>query len=120
MLIVENEALQALMMSQMVTELGAIVVGIATSVQGAIAEIATTPFDIVIFDLNLGNGMSSLGISDGLRDLGVAFVFCTAYGQLVQELAEAPVVQKPYTKEELAEGLRKALASRSRRQQPSS
>lgn len=110
-LIVEDEALQALTMAQLVIELGARVAGVATSVQGALAEIATTDFDVVTLDLNMG-GMFSLGIAQGLRNMRVPFVFCTAYGHVIQEFAGAPVVQKPFTKEELAEGLVRALAGR--------
>ena len=110
-LVIEDEPLQALFVAQMIIELGAEVAGVATSIPAALAEMSEKTFDCVTLDLNMG-GMFSLGMSRGLRDMGVPYVFCTAYGDVIDGLADAPVIKKPVTEEALAEGLLKALGRR--------
>jgi CheY-like chemotaxis protein len=110
-LIVEDEAMQALHLAVMIEELGAQVVGIATSVQAALAELAVTSFDCVTLDLNL-HGFFSLGIVKGLRDMDIPFIICTAYGDIVSDFPDAPVLQKPITEEALAEALSQAMKGR--------
>ena len=110
-LIVEDEAMQALHLAVMIEELGAQVVGIATSVQAALAELAVTSFDCVTLDLNL-HGFFSLGIVKGLRDMDIPFIICTAYGDIVSDFPDAPVLQKPVTEEGLAEALSLAMKGR--------
>jgi len=107
-LIIEDEALEALLTAQTITEFGAEVVGVATSIPGALAEISTKDFDCVVLDVNMG-GMFSLGMARGLKDMGIPFIFCTAYGHIIEEFAEAPIVEKPFTEATLAAGLLEAL-----------
>lgn len=110
-LIVEDEAMQALHLAMMIKELGAEVAGIATSVQAALAEISVTEFDCVTLDLNLHN-FFSLGMVKGLRDMNIPFVICTAYGQMLSDFPDAPVIEKPVTQETLAEALCQAMRGR--------
>jgi CheY-like chemotaxis protein len=112
-LIVEDEALQALLLAQMIIGFGAHVAGVATSIPAALAEISTKSFDCATLDLNM-EGMFSLGMAKGLRDMGIPFVFCTAYGHIIREFAGAPVVQKPVSEEALAAALIEAITGKSR------
>jgi CheY-like chemotaxis protein len=110
-LIVEDEAMQALHLATMVRDLGAEVAGIATSVQAALAEFSVTEFDCVTLDLNL-HGFFGLGVVKGLRDMNIPFVICTAYGHLVSDFPDAPIVQKPIKEEALAGALCQAMRGR--------
>ena len=107
-IIIEDETLVALMISEMVTEVGAEVVAICTSAPAAIAEIATTSFDIATMDVNI-NGNVSLGIATVLNDRGVPIVFCTSYGHAVGDISGALVVTKPFTLDDLKQALLAAL-----------
>ena len=110
-LIVEDESLQALHLARLINGLGACVAGIATSIQGALGELSTKNFDCVTLDLNM-DGVFSLGMAKGLRDMGIPFIFCTAYGQAIRDFSDAPVVQKPVTEAALAAALVEAIAIR--------
>jgi CheY-like chemotaxis protein len=110
-LIVEDEPMQALHLANIVNDVGAEVAGIATSIQAALAEISATPFDCATLDLNL-HGFFSLGMVKGLRDMGIPFVVCTAYGERVESLGGAPVIEKPVTEVALAEALCQAMRGR--------
>jgi CheY-like chemotaxis protein len=113
-LVVEDEALQAINLAQMIVALGADVTGIATSVQGALAELSIKEFDCVTLDINL-DGFFSLGIVKGLRDMGIPFVICTGYAHALSGLEGGPIVSKPFTERRLAEALTSALKGRAER-----
>jgi CheY-like chemotaxis protein len=102
------EVLQALDLANTIIDLGAVVVGIATPVPAALAEISVKEFDCVTLDLNM-DGFFTIGIAKGLRDMKIPYVLCTAYGHFVEEVGTTPVVHKPITQEALAEALVKAM-----------
>ena len=110
-LVVEDEPVQALLLTTMIEGFGAEVAGIATSVQAALAEISVTSFDCATLDLNL-HGFFSLGMVKGLRDMNIPFVVCTAYGEISDCLEDIPVIKKPVTEEALAIALLKAMKGR--------
>jgi two-component SAPR family response regulator len=107
-LIIEDEALQALNLAMMVRSFGAEVAGIATSTQAALAEIAVTQFDCATLDLKL-HGFFSLGMAKGLRDMNIPFVVITAHGEVVSDFLDVPVLQKPIADEALADALLRAM-----------
>jgi DNA-binding LytR/AlgR family response regulator len=62
-----------------------------------------------LLDINLG-GESSIPVGRKLRELKVPIIFATGYGErapIPEELAEAPVIQKPYTRETVEDALAK-------------
>ena len=80
-------------------ELGARHVETAASVNQALTSIGREKPDFALLDLNLGNE-NSIPVATRLTELKVPFA--TGYGErapIPAELAEAPVVQKPYTRE---------------------
>jgi CheY-like chemotaxis protein len=103
-LVVEDEGMQALYIAKIARELGADVIGIATSISRALAEIAEKDFDCVILDLKM-EGMPSLGMAKALRAMRIPFVFCTAYGREIREPFKAPVISKPVSREALGAAL---------------
>ena len=62
-----------------------------------------------LLDLSLGNE-NSIRVGQKLLELEVPFIFATGYGErapISEELSEAPVIQKPYTREVVESALGK-------------
>ena len=100
-LIVEDNLIIAMAAEVILLELGARHVETAASVGQALPSIARTKPDFALLDLNLGSE-NSIPVANRLRELGVPFMFATGYGErapIPEDLAGAPVVQKPYTRE---------------------
>jgi CheY-like chemotaxis protein len=102
-LLVEDEVIVALGIEDMLAELGCTVVGPAYSVESGRAIAATEQIDAAVLDINLG-GTVSEPIAQLLAERGVPFCFSTGYGSAVvpAEFRDRPVLQKPYTKAQLA------------------
>jgi light-regulated signal transduction histidine kinase (bacteriophytochrome) len=100
-LIVEDNLIIAMAAEVILLELGARHVGTAASVNQALTSIDREKPDFALLDLNLGSE-NSIPVAIRLTELKVPFMFATGYGErapIPAELAEAPVVQKPYTRE---------------------
>jgi light-regulated signal transduction histidine kinase (bacteriophytochrome)/CheY-like chemotaxis protein len=100
-LIVEDNLIIAMAAEVILLELGARHVGTAASVNQALTSIDREKPDFALLDLNLGSE-NSIPVATRLRELKIPFMFATGYGErapIPPELAEAPVVQKPYTRE---------------------
>jgi CheY-like chemotaxis protein len=79
-LVVEDEYLIAMELTDWLTEAGAEVVGPASTVKQALrlVEQSGTQLDGATLDINV-RGTLSFPIADELQALGVPFVFCTGY-----------------------------------------
>jgi CheY-like chemotaxis protein len=110
-LIVEDEPIVAMMVEDMLCDLGAMPVGPASSLEGALELARDGAFDAAILDLNL-NGERTGAVAELLRGRGVPFVFATGYdsGGGVT-LGDAIVLQKPYRIEQMEAALSKAMAA---------
>ena len=100
-LIVEDNLIIAMAAEVILLELGARHVETAASVSQALASIDREKPDFALLDLNLGSE-NSIPVATRLTELKVPFMFATGYGErapIPAELAAAPVVQKPYTRE---------------------
>ena len=110
-LVVEDEALVLMLLTDMVEEAGAVVVGPASSVAEAL-QLANDPsIEAALLDVNL-NGQPIFPVAAVLRERGIPFAFLTGYGRagLPDEYADAAVLQKPFQFEHLMERLRALLA----------
>jgi CheY-like chemotaxis protein len=109
-LLVEDEALVAMLLEDIVTDLGAIVVGPEAQLDLAIVSAETATLDAAILDINL-HGRRSYGVADALRLRGVPFAFATGYGEAGVDPAHrgVPVLSKPYTGQDVARALRMLL-----------
>lgn len=90
-------------------DLGARHVDTAATVDQALRSIERTRPSFALLDLNLGSE-SSIKVAQKLKEIGVPFIFATGYGErapLPDQLASAPVVQKPYTPEVVENALGK-------------
>lgn len=110
-LLVEDEPIVAMMVEDMLTELGAVVVGPASTLDRALALVEANDLDAALLDVNLGHERSH-GVARLLAERGVPFVFATGYGDAGSDgFTDAPVIQKPYREEQLAAVLERAIAS---------
>jgi CheY-like chemotaxis protein len=96
-LIVEDELLIAVVIGEMVRQIGCRVSGTAPTIAMTHLEIAKRNFDAVLLDLNL-DGQYHPEIADLLLEYGVPFAFVTGYDYLVEPRHEKiPILQKPFT-----------------------
>jgi CheY-like chemotaxis protein len=102
-LVVEDEALVAMLLEDMLTDFGCQLLGPAANVETAFELVAAGGIDFALLDVNLG-GATSFGVAGALRDLGVPFAFVTGYGRagVRFDFREAPVLSKPIDEAELA------------------
>ncbi len=102
-LVVEDEALVAMLVEDALTDAGCEVVGPVATVADALALLETEGAPAAaVLDLNLA-GETSLPVADALAKCGVPFVVATGYGAagLPPEHKNAPVLAKPYDPAEL-------------------
>ena len=111
-LLVEDESLVAMLIEDMVLELGWDVVAVAARVDQALAIARTAPIDFAILDINL-QGAKSFPVAEALRARSIPFVFATGYGQagLENGYQSAPTLQKPFHRRDLERAISRALAA---------
>ena len=110
-LLVEDSLIIALDAEDIMGRLGADSISTAATVEGAFDCIDAHPPTIAMLDVNLGD-RNSYPVADRLRELGVPFLFATGYGeqaQLPDAHADRPVLQKPYTLENVARAMDEIL-----------
>ena len=109
-LLVEDEVLIAEMVVDMLIDLGATVVGPATSLAKGLALAGSAEIDAAVLDVNL-RGERIDPIADILDARGIPVLFATGYGTAVGANRQgSPVIDKPYTQERLAVALVRAMA----------
>ncbi len=96
-LVVEDEALVAMLVEDALTDAGFAVLGPARSVAQALEMLRGAAPDAAVLDLNLG-GENSLAVAEALAARGIPFVVATGYGAagLPAHLRHIPVLPKPY------------------------
>lgn len=96
-LLVEDETLVAMLVEDMIADLGHQIVGPASQLQRAMELAGSEALDLAILDLNLG-GVLSTPVADVLRERGVRYLFTTGYGEkgVPQAHGDAPVLSKPF------------------------
>jgi CheY-like chemotaxis protein len=106
--VVEDEALVAMMLEDMLLDMGCQVVDIAGSVREALSRvtIAFAKADGAVLDVNIGGEMV-FPVADALAELGLPFVFVTGYGRngIGDRYPGAPVLAKPYSARSLTHAL---------------
>ena len=110
-LVVEDEAMIALLVEDMVVEFGSEVVGPAAKFEDAMRLAREADIDAAILDVNLG-GQVIFPVADALEERGIGFIFATGYGASVlpARFRDSPTLPKPFSYEKLAAELRKVLA----------
>jgi CheY-like chemotaxis protein len=110
-LIVEDEMMIAMLIEDMVRDLGHEPIGPAMTVEKALEMATAEALDAAILDVNLGKGAPSTPIAEALKSRGVPFLFATGYGSKGRpdEFGEAPVLQKPFSLDDLSRTLSQIL-----------
>jgi CheY-like chemotaxis protein len=105
-LVVEDEAMIAMLIEDMLIELGCAMLGPASDTMRALAMIENVPFDIAILDVNLG-GERTTPIAATLRSKGIPFVFATGYGAsgIHEEFKNQLTLTKPFRHTDLQAAL---------------
>ncbi len=95
-LLVEDEALVAMMIQDTLTEFGFQVIGPVGTASEALSAARDSQFDAAVLDINLGDGMV-YSVAEILSKRGVPFVFVTGYDadSVDSRFAGVPILQKP-------------------------
>jgi CheY-like chemotaxis protein len=103
-LVVEDETIIAMLIEDMLLDLGHEVTGVAQTLPAALAmiEARAGAFDLAILDINLG-GQQSFPAARRLIELGVPFMFATGYGSLGLQAPFDTVftLKKPFQQDDL-------------------
>ena len=101
-LLVEDEALVAMMIQECLAEFGYQVVGPICTASEAAARAKDGPLEAAVLDINLGDG-AVYPIADMLAARGVPFVFVTGYDadSVDARFRKIPILQKPIEREML-------------------
>jgi CheY-like chemotaxis protein len=113
-LLVEDEAMIAMLIEGMLGALGCQVVEWAANLPAALEAVKTREFDGALLDVNL-SGTLVYPVAKVLSTRSVPFVFVTGYGStpdLRARFPDAPVLKKPFDSDQLADLVRSEIASR--------
>ncbi len=105
-LVVEDEMLVSMLVEDMLSDFGCLVVGPAPDLDEAMALATTAEIDAALLDVNLA-GKPIFPVADALKARGVPFAFASGYGQagLAEAHRDAPVLQKPFRQSDLERAL---------------
>ena len=103
LLVVEDEALVAMLIEDTLLALGCAVVGPAGNVAQALELVEHEPIDLALLDVNLGGGERSYAVAEALAVREIPFLFVTGYGDkgVDRRYRRAPVLQKPFDPDQL-------------------
>jgi len=114
-LVVEDEPFIAILLADMLEELGFAITATFPHVTEAQNYLASADIDIALLDVNLGDEKID-PIADLLAERGRPFIFTTGYGRrgIPQNYADRPVLQKPFQLEDLDSSLKALLDAQER------
>jgi CheY-like chemotaxis protein len=109
-LLAEDEMMVAMLIEDMLTDLGHSIVGPFVRVEAALNAARELQIDAAVLDFNL-NGENTYPVAWTLRDRGIPFVFATGYGGSIlnESFMGIPLLQKPFRREDLAGALQRAV-----------
>lgn len=110
-IVVEDEMIIALMLQDMLAELGHSVVGVAGRLDSALGLAREAEADLAILDVNLG-GEDSLPVAQVLAERGVPFLFATGYGSPAHDAPyqDTITLNKPFEMNDLSRALHRLCA----------
>jgi CheY-like chemotaxis protein len=113
-LVLEDEAMVSMLIEGMLEDLGCASVKTAMRQEEALHLIQTEAIDLAILDVNL-NGHDSYPVADALEARKIPFLFSTGYEResLRERYCHKPVLEKPFSGEDLAKILRTLVSDQS-------
>jgi CheY-like chemotaxis protein len=105
-LVAEDEALVSMLIEDMLSDLGVVVVGPAANLDDALRLAGSETVDAALLDVNLA-GKAIFPVADLLKSRGVPYIFASGYGAagINEEHRGAPVLQKPFRESDLTQAL---------------
>jgi DNA-binding response OmpR family regulator len=109
-LVVEDEMMVAMLIEDMLIELGYDPVGPFVRVEAALKAARELRIDAAVLDFNL-NGENTYPVAWTLRERNVPFIFSTGYGTSIlnDSFMGIPLLQKPFQRDELGWAIRRAI-----------
>ena len=109
-LVVEDEALVAMLLETILEDMGCMAVGPAATVDEGLRMASNEAVDAALLDVNVA-GRQVFPVAQALKDRGVPFVFSTGYGEggLPDEWRGQPTLQKPFTEAAVRDALMSAM-----------
>jgi CheY-like chemotaxis protein len=97
-LVLEDEMMVAMLLEDMLGDLGCRVVGPVATVDAALAKLEERSIDAALLDVNLSYGQSGYPVAAALTKRGISFAFVTGYGAgtLHPDYRARPTLQKPF------------------------
>jgi CheY-like chemotaxis protein len=110
-LVVEDEMMIAMLLEDMLADLGHHVAGVAMRLPQALEMAKTADADIAILDINL-DGRRSFPVAEILRERGVKIIFASGYGSpgLEAPFLNEVVVKKPFEAKDIRTAFARAGA----------
>jgi CheY-like chemotaxis protein len=101
-LIVEDEMIVAMLIEDLMRELGVVDVHICPDAASALQIVETCAIDCAILDLRIRDG-SSTPVADALAEKAIPFVFSSGSdaGALEERYADRPMISKPFLDDDL-------------------
>jgi DNA-binding response OmpR family regulator len=96
-LVVEDEALIAAQIEDVLADAGYVVLGPSSRLADAFDQFYRTPPDAALLDINVA-GERSFPLAEFLTAKGVPFAFCSGYGEasaVPEQFRHVPVIAKP-------------------------
>ena len=114
-LVVEDETIIALLIEDMLKDIGFAEVGQAGSIAQAIAALERTRPDIAILDVNLA-GVPAYPVAERLQAADIPFIFASGYSTagIAAPWSRCSVLKKPFQADKLAEAIGVCLRSAKR------
>ena len=111
-MVVEDEALVAMLTCDTLEDLGCQVLGPFATAEKALGSLQSNPVDMAVLDVNLGDGQTSGPVASALAAASTPFLFTTGYGSssMLGEFPQAPIVTKPFTETQLEKALNDLIA----------
>ena len=109
-LVVEDEALIAMLAEELLAELGCVVHAVAATIPKALALVEAGGFDLALLDVNVARERV-FPVAEALAARGIPFAFASGYGEqgIADGFKTRPLVGKPYDGRQLEVALLAAL-----------
>ncbi len=109
-LVVEDEMMIAMMIEDILAELGHEVAGVAMRLPQALELAKGVDADVAILDINL-DGRKSFPAAQVLRDRGIKIIFASGYGSpgLEAPFTEDVIIKKPFETSDIRTAIQRVI-----------